>query len=88
MPHYPMADGMVKVPAGWLIEQAGLKGGGIAPILTHTKQALVLTNHAPLIATQNDIAATAMHIIDAVAAKFGIRLVREPVWIDRDGSHH
>lgn len=88
MPHYPMADGMVKVPAGWLIEQAGLKGGGIAPILTHTKQALVLTNHAPLIATQDDIAATAKHIIDAVAAKFGIRLVREPVWIDRDGSHH
>lgn len=88
MPHYPMADGMVKVPAGWLIEQAGLKGGGIAPILTHTKQALVLTNHAPLIATQNDIAATAKHIIDAVAAKFGIRLMREPVWIDRDGSHH
>lgn len=87
MPSYLMSDGLVKIPAGWLIEQAGLKGGGIAPILTHAKQALVLTNHAPFIATQDDIAATTSHIVGTIEAKFGIRLVREPVWINTDGSH-
>src|SRR5690606_39716954 len=45
---YPMPDAMVKVAAGWLIEQAGLKGHGLAPILTHQQQALVLTNHSQI----------------------------------------
>lgn len=87
MPHYPINDALVKLPAGWLIEQAGLKGGGITPILTHTKQALVLTNHAPQSATQHDIAITQNHIIVSVQQKFGITLVREPVWVNADGSY-
>ncbi|MFB6349124.1 UDP-N-acetylmuramate dehydrogenase [Moraxella sp. ZJ142] len=87
LPSYPAYEQFVKIPAGWLIDQAGLKGGGIAPILTHTKQALVLTNHAPLIATQDDIAATTLHIIKTVQQKFGITLVREPVWVNHDGSY-
>ena len=76
------------MPAGWLIDQAGLKGQGVAPILTHTKQALVLTNHAPLTATQEDIKTTADMIITAVKQKFDITLVREPVWINADGSYN
>lgn len=83
---YPMPDAMTKVAAGWLIEQAGLKGGGIAPILTHQQQALVLTNHAPHTATKQDVAAAQKYIIDTVYEKFTIQLSREPVWVNADGS--
>jgi UDP-N-acetylmuramate dehydrogenase len=83
---YPMPDAMTKVAAGWLIEQAGLKGGGIEPIFTHQQQALVLTNHAPYIATKQDVAAAQKYIIDTVYKKFAIQLSREPVWVNADGS--
>ena len=79
---YPMADGQVKVAAGWLIEQAGLKGGGIAPILTHEKQALVLTNHAPQQASQADIQMSQEYISAQVFKKFAVHLQREPVWVE------
>lgn len=79
-------DAQVKVAAGWLIEQAGLKGHGIAPILTHQKQALVLTNHAPHVATQADIKAAQEFIVAKVADKFAITLVREPVWVEANAG--
>lgn len=88
MPCYLITKTLVKVPAGWLIDQAGLKGQGVPPILTHAKQALVLTNHMPFIATQEDIKATADVIIAAVKQKFNITLVREPAWINADGSYN
>lgn len=86
LPSYPIDDDFIKIPAGWLIDQAGLKGKGIAPILTHQKQALVLTNHAPHTATQDDIKTTQDFIIKTVQDKFGVTLVREPVWIDEKGK--
>lgn len=82
LPCYPVDEKCVKIPAGWLIDKAGLKGGGVAPILTHKNQALVLTNHAPHKASQDDILASQALIVDTVLDKFGVRLVREPVWID------
>lgn len=83
---YPMPDNMVKVAAGWLIEQSGLKGGGIAPIVTHQHQALVLTNHTPYQATQDDVATSQKYIAMVVFEKFAIQLSREPVWVNTDGS--
>ena len=83
---YPMPGATVKVAAGWLIEQAGLKGGGIAPILTHDQQALVLTNHSPYQATQDNVAQAQRYIADCVYEKFAIHLSREPVWVNADGS--
>lgn len=83
---YPMPDAMTKVAAGWLIEQAGLKGDGIAPIVTHQQQALVLTNHSPYQATQDDVATAQHYIAASVYEKFAIQLSREPVWINADGS--
>lgn len=85
LPSYPADDG-VKVPAGWLIDKAGLKGGGVAPILTHKHQALVLTNHAPHHATQADIKAATDFIIETVFETFAIRLEREPVWVNEQGQ--
>ena len=83
---YPMPDAMVKVAAGWLIEQSGLKGGGLAPIMTHQQQALVLTNHSPYQATQADVAKAQNHIAHIVSEIFAIELSREPVWVNADGS--
>lgn len=83
---YTMPDANIKVAAGWLIEQAGLKGSGIAPIVTHKQQALVLTNHAPYQATQNDVATAQSFIADTVYDKFAVQLSREPVWVNADGS--
>lgn len=86
LPSYPVSDSEVKIPAGWLIDKAGLKGKGVFPILTHAKQALVLTNHARLTATQNDIKTAQDFIADTVHDKFGVTLVREPVWITETGG--
>ena len=83
---YPMPDAMVKVAAGWLIEQSGLKGGGLAPIMTHQQQALVLTNHSPYQATQADVAKAQNHIANIVSKIFAIELSREPVWVNADSS--
>ena len=83
---YAVSDTLTKVAAGWLIEHSGLKGDGVAPILTHQKQALVLTNHAPFEATQEDVATAQRYIADIVYEKFAIQLSREPVWITANGS--
>jgi UDP-N-acetylmuramate dehydrogenase len=45
LPSYPIDSESVKVPAGWLIEQAGWKGKTIGEIGVHKNQALVLVNY-------------------------------------------
>jgi UDP-N-acetylmuramate dehydrogenase len=74
---FPASDGLVKVPAAWLIEQAGFKRGyamGAAGI--SSRHTLALVNRGG--ATAAEILALANEIVQAVEAKFGIRLEREP----------
>jgi len=75
IPHYPLPDGRVKVPAGWLIEQAGWKGKRIGDAGCHAKQALVLVNHKN--AKGKDILKLSEKIQASVKKKFGVALSRE-----------
>lgn len=88
---YPVGDEHTKVAAGWLIDNAGLKGKGIAPILTHKKQALVLVNHSTADsstpASQHDILATQQLIQQTIQDQFGVALEREPVWVNNEARY-
>lgn len=72
LPGYPTSDEQVKVPAGWLIEQAGWKGYRLGDAGVHAKQALVLVNYGR--ATGHDILALAHQVQASVLAKFGISI--------------
>jgi UDP-N-acetylmuramate dehydrogenase len=82
-PHYPVGDAGVKVPAAWLIEQAGFRKGhvagkvGISPF-----QAQGLINRGG--ATAADVVGLAVEIKRAVWQRFGIALVPEPVFVGFD----
>ncbi|KAI3490559.1 hypothetical protein L1887_45396 [Cichorium endivia] len=52
-PHYPQADGSVKLAAGWLIDQCQLKGTSVGGAAVHQQQALVLINQCD--ATSDDV---------------------------------
>ncbi len=72
IPHYPVNDSQVKVPAGWLIEQAGLKGYRKGDAGVHTKQALVLVNYGN--ATGEELINLAKYVQATVLQKFGIEI--------------
>ncbi len=63
---------IIKIPAGWLIEQAGWKGKRIGDAGVHKNQALVLVNHRN--ASGKQILDLAKSISDSVNKKFGISL--------------
>jgi UDP-N-acetylmuramate dehydrogenase len=87
VPAYELPDGLVKIPAAWLIEQSGVPrgsrsgGAGIS-----SKHPLAIVNRGD--ATARDVLALAVRIKRQVADRFGIWLRPEPVFIgfgnDRD----
>lgn len=74
-PYYENGDGRTKLPAGWLIEQAGLKGYRQGDAGVHQHQALVLVNHGN--ASGQEIWSLAMHVQKTVLETFGIALEPE-----------
>ena len=87
MPHYDEPNGMVKVPAGWLIEHSGPSTGSGAAGATswkgwreehvgvYDKQALVLVHYGG--GKGQEIVKLAHKIQDSVEKKFGIRISPE-----------
>jgi UDP-N-acetylmuramate dehydrogenase len=76
---FPVDDKFTKIPAGWLIENAGLKDQSFGHISIYENNALVLTNDGE--ATSADVMQTRDEIIKRVFEKFGITLETEPEFV-------
>lgn len=75
IPHYSVSDNEVKIPAGWLIEQAGFKGQRFGDAGVHKNQALVLVNYGN--ATGSEILDLAHQIQTKVKTLFDIEIIPE-----------
>lgn len=84
IPHYPQADGKVKLPAGWLIDRCGLKGFQVGGAAVHTQQALVLINKEN--ATGNDVLMLAKEVRQKVRDIFGVEICPEVRFIGAEGE--
>ena len=78
IPSYAQADG-IKIPAAWLIEQAGGKGLVVGGAGVWQSQPLVIVNKGN--ATPDDVMALAKMIQDRVKERFGIALQKEVIYI-------
>ncbi len=80
LPSYPADEGLRKLPAAWLVEQAGFAKGysrGAAGI--SRRHALAIVNRGA--ATARDIVALKDEIQSRVFCEFGIQLQPEPVFL-------
>jgi UDP-N-acetylmuramate dehydrogenase len=73
-------QGLLKVPAAWLIEQAGFaKGYAQGAVAISSRHTLALTNRGG--ASSVEVLALAAEITSTVQSRFGIRLEMEPVMV-------
>ena len=73
VPHYDLPDGMVKIPAAWMIEQCGWKGKRSGGAAVWDKQPLVIVNHTGE-AYPEEIIGLEKRIIASVRTRFGVEL--------------
>ncbi len=74
-PFYEVSATQFKIPAGWLIDQAGFKGMRFGDAGIHDQQALVLVNHGN--ATGEEIWQLALKIQKKIKDDFGIYIEPE-----------
>ncbi len=86
IPHYSQASGEVKLAAGWLIDQCGLKGFRVGGAAVHRQQALVLINEDH--ATPQDIVDLAHQVRNRVGQKFDVWLEPEVRFIGAQGERN
>ena len=79
MPHYPVDDAHVKLPAGWMIDRCGWKGKRVGHAGVHEKQALVLVNCGG--ATGKEVMHLAEEIVASVRERFGVTIRPEVNYI-------
>jgi UDP-N-acetylmuramate dehydrogenase len=78
VPHWPAGEGLVKIPAAWLLEHAGfVKGSGTGTVGISSRHTLALVNRGG--ATFADVEKLEWEIVAKVWERFGVGLVREPV---------
>lgn len=84
IPHYDIEGDPdhVKVPAGWLIEHAGLKGERVGGAIVYPENCLVIANAGS--ATYEDVRELARIIVRKVNAAFHVTLQPEVNYIDTD----
>ena len=83
IPSFPARDGMVKVAAAWLVEQAGFpRGLARGAVGISRKHALAIVNRGG--ATAADIINLKNEIQQRVRDQFGIELQPEPVFVGFD----
>jgi UDP-N-acetylmuramate dehydrogenase len=75
IPNYIISDDLIKVPAGWLVEQCGFKGKRYGDAGVHKHQALVLVNYDN--AKGLEILKLAKEIQEKVSQQFNIILEME-----------
>lgn len=82
-PKYPAGDGMVKLSAGWLVENAGFpKGYSLGEAGISRRHALAIVNRGG--ARAADIVALKEKVQQGVQVVFGIELQPEPVMVGFD----
>jgi UDP-N-acetylmuramate dehydrogenase len=80
LPRYPGPEGRVKLPAAWLVEQAGFhKGYTRGPVGISRKHSLAIVNRGG--ATAKDIMALKDEVQKRVLEVWGVRLEPEPVLV-------
>jgi UDP-N-acetylmuramate dehydrogenase len=78
VPRYPAGEGMVKLPAAWLVERAGFhKGFAMGRVAISSRHTLALVNLGG--ATAAELCALRDAVVEGVAGKFGVHLEQEPV---------
>ncbi len=75
MPSFAVSPEVMKIPAGWLIEQCGWKGKQVGNVGVHAKQALVLVNYGN--GSGLEVKRLSERIQESVFQKFGINLPLE-----------
>ncbi len=85
MPRYPAENGLVKLSAAWLVEQAGFhKGYQRGPVAISRKHALAIVNRGG--AKAQDIISLKNEIQTKVFDVWGVRLAPEPVFVGFPGD--
>ena len=83
--HWPMPNGQVKLPAAWLIEQAGFpRGFELGPVGISSRHTLALVNRSGH-ATCADLLRLRDLMISTVKARFAVMLEQEPVLLGASG---
>ncbi len=72
-PHFDLPDGLVKVPAAWMIDQCGFKGATEGGAAVYEQQPLVIVNASGQ-ASPQEVLSLEQRIINGVRERFGVTL--------------